>query len=173
MITVRETKFPQAKLYVPDVFEDDRGFFKETYSRDKYAALGMTDEWVQDSLSWSTKNVIRGLHYDHRMAKFVQCLRGRIYDVIVDARTDSPTYKQWQGFYLSEGNHAQLYVPRGFAHGFLALADEVVVHYKQSAHFDPSQEHAISWNDPSVGVDWPLVGEARVSLKDQAVGPLA
>ena len=172
MITVRDTKFREAKLYLPDVFEDDRGFFKETYSREKYAAVGMTDEWVQDSTSSSTKNVVRGMHYDQRMAKLVQCLRGRIFDVIVDARKDSPTYKQWQGFYLSEHNHWQLYVPRGFAHGFLALSDEVVVHYKQSAHFDPIQEHAISWNDPQIGVEWPLAGEPRVSLKDQAVPPL-
>ena len=173
MITVRDTKFPQAKLYLPEVFEDDRGFFKETYSREKYAALGMAEEWVQDSTSYSSKNVIRGMHYDHRMAKFVQCLRGRIFDVIVDARKDSPSYKQWQGFHLSEHNHLQIYIPRGFAHGFLALSDDVVVHYKQSAHFDPTQEHAISWEDPQVGIDWPLVGEPRVSAKDQAVPMMA
>lgn len=172
MIQVRETKFTEAKLYLPDVFEDDRGFFKETYSREKYAAAGLTDEWVQDSVSRSSKNVIRGMHYDLRMAKFVQCLRGRIFDVIVDARPDSASYKQWQGFILSEHNHLQLYVPRGFAHGFLALSDEVVVHYKQSAHFDPAQERAVSWQDPGVGIVWPLVGEPRVSLKDQAVAAL-
>jgi dTDP-4-dehydrorhamnose 3,5-epimerase len=102
------------------------------------------------------------------MAKFVQCLRGRIFDVIVDMNEGSPAYKRWQGFYLTEHNHLQLYVPRGFAHGFLALSDEVMVMYKQTAHYDPAHERAVSWRDPSVGIVWPLVGEARLSPKDAA-----
>ncbi|HXW77313.1 MAG TPA: dTDP-4-dehydrorhamnose 3,5-epimerase [Candidatus Eremiobacteraceae bacterium] len=166
MIQVRGTNFPEAKLYLPDVFEDDRGFFKETYSREKYAAAGMHDEWVQDSVSRSSRNVIRGMHYDMRMAKLVQVLVGRIFDVIVDVRPDSATYKKWQGFYLSAGNHLQLYVPKGFAHGFLALADDNVVQYKMTAHFDIAHERTMSWRDPSVGIAWPLVGEPRLSPKD-------
>jgi len=166
MISVRDTTFPEAKLYLPDVFEDDRGFFTETYSRDKYAALGMRDEWVQDSVSRSSHNVIRGMHYDMRMAKLVHVLVGRIYDVIVDVRESSPTYKRWEGFYLSADNHWQLYVPKGFAHGFLALAPDNVVHYKMTAHFDPTHERILSWRDPSVGIVWPLVGEPRISRKD-------
>ena len=170
MIQVRDTDFAEAKLYLPDVFHDDRGFFKETYSRDKYAALGMHDPWVQDSVSRSRRDVIRGMHYDMRMAKFVHVLQGRIYDVIVDVRPDSPTYKRWQGFELTAGNHLQLYVPKGFAHGFLALDDDNVVHYKMSAHYDPAHERILSWKDASVGINWPLSGEPRLSKKDAEAG---
>jgi dTDP-4-dehydrorhamnose 3,5-epimerase len=166
MIQVRDTIFPEAKVYVPDVFEDDRGYFKETYSRDKYAAVGMRDEWVQDSVSRSTRNVIRGMHIDMRMAKLVQVLEGRIYDVIVDVREGSPTHKKWQGFYLTADNHLQLYVPKGFAHGFIALGEENIVHYKMTAHFDPAHERILSWKDASVGIVWPLVGAPRLSQKD-------
>ncbi len=168
MIQVRNTDFPDAKLYAPVVFEDERGFFKETYSRDKYAALGMRDDWVQDSVSRSFKNVIRGMHYDMRMAKFVQVHLGQIFDVIVDVREHSTTYKRWQGFILSDENHLQLYVPKGFAHGFLALTDDVIVHYKMSAHYDPVHERVLSWKDPQVGILWPLTGEPRLSAKDAA-----
>ena len=166
MIQVRDTIFPDAKIYVPDVFEDDRGYFKETYSKDKYAAAGMRDDWVQDSVSRSSNNVIRGMHYDMRMAKLVQVLAGRIYDVIVDMRDASPTFKKWQGFHLTAENHLQLYVPKGFAHGFIALADDNVVHYKMTAHFDPAHERILSWKDASVGIRWPLIGEPRLSQKD-------
>jgi dTDP-4-dehydrorhamnose 3,5-epimerase len=169
MIAVLDTTFAEAKVYVPDVFSDDRGFFKETYSRDKYARAGMHDEWVQDSVSRSRRGVIRGLHIDPRMAKFVQALEGEIYDVIVDAREDSPTYLQWEAFTLTADNHHQLYVPAGFAHGFLARSDEVVVMYKMSAHYDPAFERGIRWNDPRVGVEWPLTGAPILSAKDAAL----
>jgi dTDP-4-dehydrorhamnose 3,5-epimerase len=168
MIRVRDTDFPEAKLYVPDVFIDDRGFFKETYSYEKYAALGMGDVWVQDSVSRSSRNVIRGMHYDMRMAKLVQVLVGEIFDVIVDVRESSPTYLKWQGFPLTAENHHQLYVPQGFAHGFIALADDNLVQYKMTAHFDPAHERILSWKDPRVGIRWPLVGEPRLSPKDAA-----
>lgn len=155
---------------MPDVFEDDRGFFKETWSDPKYAAeAGFEMRWAQDSCSWSTRNVLRGLHYDFAMAKLVQCVKGRIWDAIVDLRRDSPTYLQWQGFVLSDRNHKQLYVPAGFGHGFLALDDEVVVYYKNSVAYDPSREGAVLWRNPRIGVQWPLVGEPRLSSKDAAV----
>jgi dTDP-4-dehydrorhamnose 3,5-epimerase len=170
VLQVYATKFAAAKVLVPDVFDDDRGYFKESWSQPKYAALELpTLEWEQDSTSWSTRNVIRGMHYDFRMAKLVQCLHGRIFDAIVDVRRDSPTYLQWQGFLLSSSNHRQLYVPAGFAHGFIALADEVVVYYKNSVAYDPATEGAISWRNPRVGIEWPLVGEPRLSAKDAAV----
>jgi len=168
MIAVHKTDFPDAKIYVPDVFHDQRGYFKETYSTDKYAALGMTDVWVQDSVSRSKRNVIRGMHYDLRMAKLVQVLLGAVYDVIVDVREGSPTFKRWQGFELSADNHRQLYVPKGFAHGFLALSDEVVVHYKMTALYDPKHEGLLSWRDPQVAIAWPLQGEPILSPKDAA-----
>ncbi|GAC1423939.1 MAG: dTDP-4-dehydrorhamnose 3,5-epimerase [Candidatus Velthaea sp.] len=170
MISAHSTKFSDAKIFVPDVYDDDRGFFKETWSAPKYAALGLSvTEWEQDSSSYSTRNVIRGMHYDLRMSKLVQCLHGRIYDVIVDLRADSPTYLQWQGFMLTEANHRQLFVPAGFAHGFLALDDHNVVHYKNSVAYDPQHEGAISWRNYRVDITWPLVGEARVSAKDAAI----
>src|SRR4029077_4090321 len=138
MIQVRDTEFAESKIFIPDVYADARGYFKESFSKSKYAALGLRDDWLQDSVSRSKRNVIRGMHYDMRMAKFVQVLQGRIFDVIVDVRENSATHRKWQGFYLSAENHWQLYVPKGFAHGFLALTDDAVVHYKMSAHFDPA-----------------------------------
>lgn len=163
-----ESKLKDVRLFYPDVFEDDRGFFKEVYSRNKYRELGLTDDFVQDSVSFSTRNVIRGLHCDAEMSKFVQVLRGKVWDVVVDVRRSSPTFKQWAGFYLSEHNHAQLYVPKGFLHGFIALSDDVVFNYKHGAHHDAGREFAVRWNDPEIGIAWPLVGEPRVSAKDQA-----
>lgn len=169
MIAVQPTLFAEARVFTPDVFEDDRGFFKETWSDPKYAAAGLDLRWAQDSSSWSTRNVLRGLHYDFRMAKLVQCLRGRIFDAIVDLRRESPTYLRWQGFILSERNHKQLYVPAGFGHGFLALDDEVVVYYKNSVPYDPAHEGAVRWDNPRIGVQWPLNGPPRLSSKDAAV----
>ena len=161
--------FAEARIFVPDVFPDGRGYFKETFSRAKYAALGLHDDWVQDSVSRSRRNVIRGMHADPRMAKLVQALKGTIFDVIVDLREGSPTHKRWEGFTLSEHNHHQLYVPAGFAHGFLAQSDEVIVMYKMSAHYDPSFEHGLRWDDRSVGIRWPLDGEPILSPKDAAL----
>jgi dTDP-4-dehydrorhamnose 3,5-epimerase len=161
--------FPEVRVYVPDVFADVRGYFKETFSRAKYAVLGMHDDWVQDSVSRSQRNVLRGMHVDPRMAKLVQALKGTIYDVIVDLREASPTRARWEGFTLSEDNHHQLYVPAGFAHGFLAQSDEVIVMYKMSAHYDPAFESGLRWNDPAVGIDWPLDGEPILSAKDAAL----
>lgn len=167
-LQVNETNLRDARLFVPDVFKDDRGFFKETYSTVKYRALGLTDEFVQDSVSFSAKNVLRGLHCDPAMSKLVQVLRGEIWDVIVDLRKGSPTYRQWQGFSLSEHNHTQLYIPAGFLHGFLAQTDDVVFAYKHSALYDPKREFSVRWNDPTLAIAWPLTGEPRVSARDQA-----
>ncbi len=162
-----DTTLQDARIFVPDVFEDDRGFFKETYSQRKYSALGLLDEFVQDSVSFSTRNVIRGLHGDRRMSKLVQVLRGTIWDVIVDARVDSPTFGKWEGFELSERNHRQLYIPKGFLHGFIAQSDEVVFNYKLSSYYDPSAEFAARWDDPTLAITWPLDGPPIVSMKDR------
>jgi dTDP-4-dehydrorhamnose 3,5-epimerase len=167
-LQVRETTLQDARLFVPDVFGDDRGFFKETYSTTKYRALGLADDFVQDSVSFSVKNVLRGLHGDPAMSKLVQVLRGEIWDVIVDLRQDSPTYRQWQGFTLSEHNHVQLYIPAGFLHGFLAQTDGVVFAYKHGALYDPQREFSIRWNDPTLAIAWPLSGDPIVSARDQA-----
>ena len=166
--TIDSDVFEEAKVYVPDAFADDRGYFKETYSQRKYAEFGMRDAWVQDSVSRSRRNVLRGMHGDPRMAKLVQCLRGKIFDAIVDARPEAPTYLRWDGFILDDENHHQLYVPAGFAHGFLTLSDEAIVAYKQTAHFDPASEFRLRWDDPRVGIAWPLLGAPIVSAKDAA-----
>lgn len=172
-LTALSTDFAGAHVFVPDVFEDDRGFFKETYATSKYRALGLGDEFVQDSVSFSTANVVRGLHHDPEMSKLVQVLRGRVFDVIVDLRAGSPTFGGWQGFILSEYNHRQLYIPAGFAHGFLALTPDVVFQYKHGALYDPARESAIRWDDPELAITWPLAGEPRISAKDRAAGSFA
>lgn len=172
-IVTQPTIFADARIFVPDVYEDDRGFFKETYSTRKYRELGLTDDFVQDSVSFSTRDVVRGLHYDRRMSKFVQVLRGTIWDAIVDIRPGSTTFLRWQGFILSEYNHKQLYIPPGFAHGFVALADDVVFSYKHGALYDPSTEGTIRWDDPQLGIAWPLTGPPRISAKDREAPLLA
>ncbi len=167
MLETRATKFSEALVIAPDVFMDERGYFKETYSQKKYESLGIPNAFVQDNLSCSRKGVLRGMHYDLRMAKLVQCLEGVIYDAIVDMREESPTYKQWDALELSSDNHLQLYVPQGFAHGFYVLSDYAVVLYKQTALYDPRHERAVSWRDPSIGIEWPLEGrEPVLSPKD-------
>lgn len=170
MLEIRATKFSEALVIAPDVFDDERGYFKETYSQKKYEALGVSAVFVQDNVSYSRRGVLRGMHYDFRMAKLVQCLHGAIYDAIVDMREDSPTYKQWDALELSSDNHLQLYVPPGFAHGFYVLSDYAIVLYKQTALYDPRHERAVSWRDPGIAIEWPLEGqEPVVSPKDAAV----
>lgn len=170
MIQTRPTKFAEALVVAPDVFPDDRGYFKEVYSQKKYDALGIPGPFVQDNVSRSVRGTLRGMHYDFRMAKLVQCIEGAIYDAIVDMREGSPTYKQWDAVELTSENHLQFYVPPGFAHGFYVLSDVAVVLYKQTAPYDPAQERAISWRDASVGIEWPLGGqEPLLSPKDAAL----
>ncbi|MDQ6931372.1 MAG: dTDP-4-dehydrorhamnose 3,5-epimerase [Candidatus Eremiobacteraeota bacterium] len=165
-----ETGISGVKLITPDVFKDDRGFFKETFSSRRYAAAGIAETFVQDNVSFSVRNVLRGMHYDPRMSKLVQAVVGRIFDVVVDMREGSPTFKQWDGFELTGENHYQVFVPPGVAHGFLTLSDKAVVLYKQTAVYDPQCERAIGWADPSVNIEWPLDGKAPLlSPKDAAL----
>ena len=167
---VLETSITDVKLVAPDVFKDNRGFFKETFHEPRYAQFGIRGPFVQDNVSLSSRGVLRGMHYDLRMAKLVQTLFGRVFDVVVDMREGSPTYKHWDGFELTAENHYQVYIPPGVAHGFLTLSDKAVVMYKQSALYDPAQERAISWRDPSVNIEWPLNGSQPVlSEKDAAL----
>jgi dTDP-4-dehydrorhamnose 3,5-epimerase len=170
-LQVFPTKFAEARVFVPDVYGDERGFFKEVWSKPKYAAVGLEiAQWDQDSLSRSKRDVLRGMHFDFRMAKLVQCIEGAIFDVIVDLRRGSPTYLQWEGFTLTADNHRQLFVPAGFGHGFFAQADDVIVHYKNSVPFDATSEGAVSWRSPAIGIVWPLTGrEPLLSAKDAAV----
>lgn len=171
MLEVRETSFAEVKIVVPEVLSDRRGFFKEVFSGPKYAEIGVLDDFVQDNVSHSKKNVLRGMHYDLRMAKLVQALHGAVYDVVVDVREDSSTYKRWFGCRLSAENHWQLYVPRGFAHGFITLSDDALILYKQSALYAQEHERLLRWDDPSVAIEWPLAGAKPVLSAKDAAGP--
>jgi dTDP-4-dehydrorhamnose 3,5-epimerase len=157
----------------PTLHRDDRGFFCETYRREWHAEAGMPadDEFVQDNHSRSTRGVVRGMHFHvgAGVAKLVRCGRGRIVDVAVDLRRGSPTYGHWEAVELDEESMRELYVPVGFAHGFCVLSDVADVFYKQTAYYDPQVERGIAFNDPDVGIEWPLpVQELVVSDRDAA-----
>ena len=159
----------------PQRHGDRRGFFAETYSRRKYYELGIEDEFVQDNHSLSRHvGTLRGLHFQappHAQAKLVRCGRGAIFDVAVDIRLGSPTYGKWQGYELTAENGGQLYVPVGFAHGFVTLEPESEIVYKCSDYYAPETEGAVLWNDPEIGIDWPTDADPILSEKD-AVAPL-
>ena len=165
-----QTDLPDVKVIEPDVFADARGYFQEAFSQDKYRALGIDATFVQDNVSYSRKDVLRGMHYDPRMAKLVYVVYGQVYDVVVDNRAEAPTFRRWIAVELSSENHRQVFVPAGFAHGFLTLSDEAIVVYKQTAPYDPASEGGISWRDPQVAIRWPLDGRTPIlSAKDEAL----
>lgn len=168
---VEELPLTGALLLTPQIFIDERGYFIETYSRERYHACGITDSFVQDNISLSHRDVLRGLHGDPRMAKLVGVLRGSVFDVIVDARSASPTYGRWWGATLTAAAGRQVYVPRGFLHGYLALEDETIFAYKQSVAYDPAAEIAIAWNDADVGVAWPLEDRRPILSRRDATNP--
>ena len=158
----------------PDVFRDDRGFFFESYHKQRFAELGVTDEFVQDNHSRSMQGVLRGIHYQDMsapMAKLVRCTLGRILDVAVDLRAGSPTFGRWSAAELSADNKRQLLVPVGFGHAFLTLSDVAEVQYKCSGFYTPGAEGAIVWNDPELAIDWPFK-DPVVSAKDRAAPSL-
>lgn len=163
------TKFSDAKLIIPDVYEDHRGFFKETYQNKRFLESGLSfQQWPQDSVSFSHKKyTIRGMHGQPNMAKLVQVLQGQVFDVIIDLRKESPTYKEWQGFILSSDNHNQLLIPIGFAHGFMTLTKNVVFHYKMSALHNKDTEYAIRWDSKEIGIQWPEHKKITISQKDK------
>ncbi len=142
----------------PNVFGDERGFFLETYNRKEFEKLGIKDEFVQDNHSKSRKGTLRGMHFQikHPQCKLVRVIKGIVYDVAVDIRRGSPTYSKWFGIYLSEENKKMFYIPVGFAHGFVALTDEVEFLYKVTDYHYPEYEAGINWNDPAIGIKWPL-----------------
>jgi len=162
-------------LITPHRFSDQRGFLAETYSRKKYTEMGIDVEFVQDnhSLSYDVET-LRGLHFQmppHAQGKLVRCGRGAFFDVAVDIRRGSPTYGQWVGYELSAKNGHQLYVPIGFAHGFVALVPGSEIVYKCSDYYAPETEGALRWDDPDIGIEWPLKGTPILSEKD-AIAPL-
>ena len=162
-------------LLRPKRHGDHRGFFAETYSRHKYSEFGIDDEFVQDNHSLSREvGTLRGLHFQappHAQAKLVRCGRGAIFDVAVDIRLGSPTYGQWEGYELSAENGDQLYIPVGFAHGFVTLEPDSEIVYKCSDYYAPETEGAVLWNEPDIGIDWPTTADPILSEKD-AVAPL-
>jgi len=156
---------------VPRAFADDRGYFKELFRSSAYAQLGLQEPFVQDNVSASKAGVLRGLHGDARMAKLVQVLCGSAFDVIVDVRKGSPSYARWAGITLGAATHAQLYIPAGCLHGFLALEDDTLLTYKQTAEYDPAQEIGIAWNDPDLAIAWPLEGATPILSAKDASNP--
>lgn len=162
-----ETKLAGVVLLEPRVHGDERGFLVETFRTDTWAELGVTDTFVQHNQSRSGKGILRGLHFQTSpgQSKLVRCVRGRIFDVAVDLRSDSETFGQWEGHDLDDERHRQLLVPVGFAHGFCVLSDVADVSYQLSSTYDPATEAGIAWNDPEVGVEWP-VSDPQVSERD-------
>ena len=162
------TKLPEVLLIEPKVFGDGRGYFLEAWNQQRYAALGLVP-FVQDNLSSSCRGTLRGLHYQNPQSqgKLVTVYLGEVYDVAVDIRRGSSTFGQWVGVLLSGGNGRQLYVPPGFAHGFCVLSDWADLHYKVSRRYDPADSGGLRWNDPDVGIRWPIEAP-RLTARDAA-----
>lgn len=175
-MNVIATEIPEVKIIEPRVFRDERGFFMESYNAKKLAeAAGITEDFVQDNHSRSSKNVLRGLHYQIQQAqgKLVRVISGEVFDVAVDIRRSSPTFGQWVGVMLTGENFRQLWVPAGFAHGFLVVSDTAEFLYKTTDFYAPEHERCIRWDDPQIGIDWPLADEPILSDKDRDGLPLA
>ena len=169
---IQKTAIPGLLIIEPQVFGDDRGFFYESYNQKKLADVaGITEHFVQDNHSRSAKNVLRGLHYQIQQpqGKLVRVVEGEVYDVAVDMRRASPTFGQWAGVRLSAANKRMLWVPKGFAHGFLVLSEHAEFLYKTTDFYAPQYERSLLWNDPDLAIDWPLSGAPALSAKD-AVG---
>jgi dTDP-4-dehydrorhamnose 3,5-epimerase len=155
-------------LITPDVFGDERGFFQETWNLRRYTEAGLDRHFVQDNLSFSRKGILRGLHFQNPrpQGKLVYVLQGAVFDVAVDLRADSPTFGQWYGTTLSAENHQQLFIPEGFAHGFCVTSDTALFAYKCTEFYRPDCEICLAYDDPELGIDWPLA-QPELSLKDQ------
>ena len=172
---VTPTAIPDVLILEPKVFGDVRGFFFESYNRKAFhEATGLDVDFVQDNHSRSAQGVLRGLHYQiqHPQGKLVRVVAGAVFDVVVDIRRSSPTFGQWVGIELSAENKKMLWVPPGCAHGFLVLSDGTEFLYKTTDYYAPASERAIAWNDPQIGIAWPLPFAPLLSAKDQAAVPL-
>ena len=169
-----ETGLAGLVLVEPEVHGDERGFLVETFSEPEWAELGVEPPFVQDNHSRSGAGILRGLHFQTTpgQAKLVRCCRGRIWDVAVDLRRDSPTYGRWEGHELDDERHRQLFVPVGFGHGFCVLSELADVHYKLSSSYDPATEAGIAWDDPEIAVEWPI-SDPRTSERDRTAPKLA
>ena len=173
-VKITKTEIPEVQLLETGVVRDDRGFFSETYSSKMFEAAGFRETFVQDNLSESRRGTLRGLHYQlepHGMGKLVRVIRGSIFDVAVDIRRGSPSFGKWVGRTLTGDNRLSLWIPSGFAHGFIALEDETLVFYKCTAIHTPEAERAIHHADPAIGIEWPIP-PTLVAPKDAAAPPL-
>lgn len=172
-----KTSIEGVYIIEPTVFGDDRGYFMETYHKAEFREAGLDMTFVQDNQSKSKKGVLRGLHFQYTkpQGKLVRALKGEVFDVAVDLRKDSPTYGKWEGIILSEENKKQFYVPEGFAHGFLVLSDEAEFTYKCTNFYDAEDEGGLLWDDPDIGIKWPVgdIGEVILSEKDKGWKKLA
>jgi dTDP-4-dehydrorhamnose 3,5-epimerase len=166
------TKIDGVVLFEPTVHGDERGFFVETFREDALGGLGIDADFVQDNHSRSEARVLRGIHRQAGQAKLVRCPSGRIWDVAVDLRPDSPTYKQWEGYDLDGSKHHQLFIPDGFGHGFCVLSDSADVIYRVSSYYDPELETGVAWDDPEIGIDWPI-DDPVLSERDKSAPNLA
>lgn len=163
------TELPGLIVIEPVAFGDERGFFLETYQKNRYVEVGLATEFVQDNLSRSRRGTLRGLHYQisQPQGKLVSVSRGEVFDVAVDLRRTSPTFGRWFGIFLNDQNHRQLYVPPGFAHGFCVTSESADFCYKCTDYYNPKDERTLLWNDPSIGIEWPAVENRVLSAKDQ------
>jgi dTDP-4-dehydrorhamnose 3,5-epimerase len=173
-LNISETSLPGVLLIEPKVFGDGRGFFMETYRADTFRDFGIAATFVQDNHSRSARGVLRGLHYQEPNAqgKLVRCTRGALFDVAVDIRRGSPSFGRWFGLELSDANKRMLWIPPGFAHGFCALEDDSDLVYKCTSLYDAATDRAILWNDPAIGIEWPIA-EPLLSVKDANAPRLA
>jgi dTDP-4-dehydrorhamnose 3,5-epimerase len=169
------TDIADVLVFEPRVFSDERGFLFESWNAQAFTrALGVNVEFVQDNHSRSARHVLRGLHYqiERAQAKLVRVVRGKIFDVAVDLRKSSPNFGRWVGTEVSEDNRRHVWIPQGFAHGFLVLSDSADVLYKTTEYYAPEHERCIVWNDPDLGIAWPLQGDPILSWKDRSALPL-
>jgi dTDP-4-dehydrorhamnose 3,5-epimerase len=172
MMEVSKTRLPGLLSITPKIFTDERGFFFESWQRERFHGAGLPEHFFMDAHSGSEKNVLRGLHYQSlpdAQGKLVRVVRGSVFDVVVDLRRSSPTFGGWQGFNLSEENRMMLWIPEGFAHGFLTLSDRAEMLYRLSNRYNPGLAHTIAWDDPDLAIRWPLgLGELpELSDKDR------
>jgi dTDP-4-dehydrorhamnose 3,5-epimerase len=168
-----KTSIPEVIVFIPPVFTDSRGYFLETYQQQKYAAAGISKPFVQDNQSYSTKNVLRGLHFQlrHPQGKLVRVTQGSVFDVAIDIRKNSPTFGKWHGEILSAENKKQMYIPENFAHGFCILSDSAEFVYKCTDFYVPGDESGLIWNDPRLGIKWPIE-QPILSAKDTVLPSL-
>ena len=168
-ITVETTKIAGLKVITPQVFGDERGYFMETYNYNDYKEAGIPEVFVQDNQSASKKGVLRGLHFqiNYPQDKLVRVVKGEVFDVAVDLREGSETFGQWHGVVLSEENKKQFFIPKGFAHGFVVLSDYAEFCYKCTDFYHPNDEGGLLWNDPEIGIEWPIPVDMELTLSDK------